>query len=179
MFNACLSRLFVVGTVATLLASVSGIAQARILKPGSPMDSSDQLIIDISEAMTQPILLPMNVVPGNVVLLEPGSSVTNPRLQDLSDIVTFYTQGSNSYAVMMSDKEGLTLSPLSGNVVIFSEVPSAQGGDGLTYVAGNNTYKIQSDSPDESDVPEPLTMTSLATGLVGLLVYGRRRQQTT
>ena len=123
-------------------------------------------------------LLP-DLVPGDLVLLEPDTN--NIR----SDLIRFDASHGGSL-FFYSDQDGADASPADilfpGTPTTFSmpEVELLGGGRfGVVwipapgepgYADGGVTYEIESDG-----VPEPMTLTLVGAGLLGLGVFGRRK----
>jgi hypothetical protein len=144
---------------------------------------------DPSGGLTVPVLvytLPFPVVPGDVGLLENGSTSQSPS--DLVRFVSSPATGNISYIIFYSDVEtpgSLDLAdtglPPSPNAIIIPEAGTEAGPNGATWTPapgapGSPLSGVSVAYQIISDVPEPNAVALVAIG-GGLLLYTLKRRQ--
>jgi hypothetical protein len=130
------------------------------------------------------LTLPSQVVAGFLILLENAtSSHTDPT--QWSDIVQFIDGGGGVATSLRLFSDGSPSFPaaqaLAGPNAFIVENQTGVGNDFLdstqfvsTFTGGTATYNIFSDSPvNESEVPEPASVTLLGLGFVALIGFHR------
>jgi hypothetical protein len=141
--------------------------------------------IDPLNGMSVPTFaLTGDTVRGDLVLLEPGSSVASDLIRFEVGILRFYSERPEAGATPPFDASDVGVpTDRQATVVTFNEV-GGEGNNGFTYTPGPNdpgfiqgfdtTYVII------SDVPEPASISLLACGvsILGFITWRQRRKQS-